>query len=239
MICLPHAGGSASFYKTWSDDLPDTIDFCSVQYPGREDRINDPLIDEMDRLVDQIVQVLKPMHDLPLVLFGHSMGASVAYEVAQRLESLDGQQITHLFVSAHPAPHCQRHDSVHLLDDDAIVAELYALGSTSSVLFDHPELRDLVLPAIRNDYQLIEKNYCPHLGRLLNCPVTALLGCSDSEATVEEMQGWRACTHHNFELRMFPGGHFYLVSYRREVVDEIVRCLRVSSNSTLKWPSTP
>jgi pyochelin biosynthesis protein PchC len=240
MICFPHAGGSASFYKNWSDQLPNRINLYAVQYPGREDRINDPLIDEMDRLVDQIVEVIESKHDLPLVLFGHSMGASIAYEVAQRLESSHGQQIKHLFVSAHPAPQYRRHGSVHLLNDEAIIAELYALGNTSStILFDHPDILDLVLPAVRNDYKLIEKNYCPSLARLLNCSVTALLGRSDSEATLEEMKGWSTCTHQNFELRMFPGDHFYLVSHQREFMDELVKCLQIYSDFPLKWPSTP
>lgn len=104
LLCFPHAGGSARFFYPWLRELPVAIELLAVQYPGRDDRLDEPVLDRMDLLTDPLTEAVAEVADVPLVLFGHSMGASVAFEVARRLDSRSPDLVRHLFVSARPPP---------------------------------------------------------------------------------------------------------------------------------------
>jgi pyochelin biosynthetic protein PchC len=239
LVCFPHAGGAASFFRGLGERLPPSVELCAVQYPGREDRIEDALIEDMARLVAPLAELLTSLRDLPLALFGHSMGAAVAHEVAQALGRAGAAPLAHLFVSGRPPPLLARERDVHQRDDAGLLDELYALGAVSSVLREHPELAALVLPAVRNDYRLIETSYRPCAPTLLDCPLTALAGDADPDATVADMQAWGTHTRGRFVQRSFAGNHFYLVPRQRELVDEIVARLRPAVPAPLVQRSFP
>src|SRR6266567_4334667 len=129
LVCLPHAGGAASFYGSWRHYVPDDIELLAVQYPGREDRLSEPPITRMDALVDGIVEALESDSERPTALFGHSMGAAVAFEIANRWQQ-QGAPLLHLFVSGHPAPNRQRPGTTNLLNQTMLVEELRRLGGT-------------------------------------------------------------------------------------------------------------
>ncbi|MDU3291436.1 MAG: pyochelin biosynthesis editing thioesterase PchC, partial [Pseudomonas aeruginosa] len=116
LACFPHAGGSASFFRSWSERLPPDIDLLALQYPGREDRFNEAPATCLEDLADGAALALRDFADAPLALFGHSLGAALAYETALRLENA-GAPLRHLFVSAHPAPHRQRGGALHRGDE--------------------------------------------------------------------------------------------------------------------------
>jgi pyochelin biosynthesis protein PchC len=237
LVCFPHAGGAASFFHTWGGRLAAQVELLATQYPGREDRISEPCIEDMDQLADAAAAALAPALDRPVALFGHSMGAAVAYEVARRLERRYRVSPVRLFVSGHPAPHYQHPSSLHLLDDEQLAAELRRLDGTSELVLEHEELRALVFPIVRSDYRLIE-TYRTAPGPRLECPVVALLSEDDPEVTLDEARAWRSVTHGNFEVRVFPGNHFYLVPHEPRVIDELLELLDVSIAEP-SWPSTP
>jgi pyochelin biosynthetic protein PchC len=220
LIIFPHAGGSASFYRVWAFDLP-MIDVRAVQYPGREDRISDRFVSDLRELALGIGEALAPMADLPLVLLGHSMGAVVAYEVAKWLLYSRNASVHRLVVSSRSAPHRQRSSLIHLLDDEDLVAELVRLGGTPNMVFHHPELRELVLPAIRNDFRLIE-TFRSRTRQLLDCPISAWIGDQDSNTTAEGARGWAELTRGIFELRVFQGNHFYIASHHQQLAQQIL-----------------
>ena len=105
LVCLPHAGGSASYYREWGARLPEAVEVHVVQYPGREERLAEPLIDTMAEMADTVAEVLRPLFARPLVLFGHSMGALVAYHLARRRLELGLRKPDALAVAAYAAPH--------------------------------------------------------------------------------------------------------------------------------------
>lgn len=217
LVCFPHAGGAASFYREWAELLPEEVELLAVRYPGREDRFSEPCAGRMADLADPIAEDLAAGAGPPLVLFGHSMGAALACEVAARLEKRDGVRLERLFVSGREGPGVETDGGPKSYDDDALSDEVARLGGHGAEILAVPGLRELLLPVLRADYRLID-SYRPGPGLRLATPVTALAGESDPSCTVGEVREWSAATSASFELHTFPGDHFFLVPCRDEVV---------------------
>ncbi|MFJ7243061.1 thioesterase II family protein [Kitasatospora sp. NPDC098652] len=224
LVCLPHAGGSPGLYREWAALFPPEVELVLPCPPGREDRMDDPAPADLPALVGEFAAGLAPLVDRPWAVFGHSMGATVGHELALELVRRGHRPPVHLFVSAREAPQYHHGGSTHLLDDDSLCAELVGLGGTDAQLLAMPEVRRLVLPAVRGDYRLIE-TYRARPAGPLPCPVTALVGADDTELTAEEADGWRRWTSAAFELLTFPGGHFYLSAQPGAVVAAVRRRL--------------
>ncbi|MFI9273483.1 thioesterase II family protein [Kitasatospora sp. NPDC052896] len=224
LLCLPHAGGSASFYFPVSAALAPEIEVLAVQYPGRQDRRSEPSIGTVAELADQVYRALGELDDKPLALFGHSMGAVLGFELARRLEA-DGRPAAVLFASGRRGPGTHRAEFVHQRDDDGLVAELKSLSGTNTALLGDEEILRMILPAIRNDYRAIETYQRPE-GGPLSSPVVVLIGDDDPKSTVEEAKAWAEETTGEFSLRVFPGGHFYLATQQQAVLGEITDRLR-------------
>lgn len=224
LFCLPHAGGAASFFRPWSSLLPPDIELCSIQYPGREDRWNLPPCTEMRDLVQDVVTGLADWLDRPFVLFGHSLGGLVAYETAQALRRELGREPVHLFVSAKEPPQHHRSDDFHQRSDDELCAELARLVPGREDVLAHPEVRTLLLPAVRADYQ-VNETYLANPALPLNCPITAFCADADTETTMAEVQGWRQLTRGRYHAVVLAGDHFYLNPQRAVVVETIRRSL--------------
>ncbi|MFS8201388.1 thioesterase II family protein [Streptomyces sp. CWNU-52B] len=229
LVCLPHAGGSATFYVPVARALSPAADVLAVQYPGRQDRRREPLVPDIKLLADRIAETLAPYDDRPLALFGHSMGALIGFEVARRLEAA-GTRPAHLFVSGRMAPTVTTEDRWHLASDRDLVGEVTSLGGTDGTLLDDHELLEMILPSVRSDYQAVE-TYEYEPGPSLHCPVTAFTGDSDPKADVDRVLLWEQHTTGSFTAKVFPGGHFYLLQHTDSI-------LRVMSDQLSLSPAT-
>ena len=211
LVCFPHAGGSASFYFPVSEQLSPVAEVFAVQYPGRQDRRKETSPDDLHVLADQVhAAVRDTVRRRPTVFFGHSMGATLAFEVTRRLEA-DGDGPAHLFASGRRAPSTTRDEHVHEQSDDRMVSELTLLAGTDTSLLGDEEILRMVLPAIRSDYTAIETYRCaPDV--TVRAPLTVLTGDADPKTTEEEAQAWRGHTTGAFDLHVRPGGHFFLAS---------------------------
>ncbi|MGW1514786.1 thioesterase II family protein [Streptomyces sp. NPDC002394] len=229
LVCLPHAGGSASFYFPFSQALSGSAEVLGVQYPGRQERHNEPGLTDLHALADRITEaVAEEADDRPLALFGHSMGAMLAFEVAGRLED-SGTPVAALFASGRRAPSRHRPpENVHAFTDEQLVAALAALDGTDTELLNDPDILRMILPAIRSDFQAVETyRYRPRPP--LRCPVVALVGDRDPRVDLDEAGAWADHTAHSFDLRVFSGGHFYLSDHQTAVVDLVRQHLIASS----------
>ncbi|QIS18224.1 thioesterase II family protein [Nocardia terpenica] len=217
LVCFPHAGGSATFYLPVARALASVTDVVALQYPGRQDRRADPCIDDLGALADAIVPQLLPLVGKQIRFFGHSMGATLAFEVARRLEAT-GTEITCLVASGRRAPSRHRDETVHLSGDDGLLAELTKLSGTDAKLLADEEVRQMILPSLRSDYKAAE-TYRYRPGPPLRCPIIALAGDADPKATLDEVAAWEEHTTGPFRFRQWPGGHFFLSDHQAEVLD--------------------
>jgi surfactin synthase thioesterase subunit len=203
--------------------LSPTAEVWAVQYPGRQDRRAEACIDNIPELVDRLVPVLTARaDDRPLALFGHSMGAVLAYEVARRLEEIGGAAApVTVFLSGRRAPHIHRAEYIHKRDDQGVLRELQLLGGSAAMVLADPEILQMVMPALRADYRAVE-TYVHVPGLPLHCPVLTLTGDADPRASVQEVEAWREYTEGPFVTHVFKGGHFFLNDHP-EAVHSTVR----------------
>lgn len=220
LFCLPNAGGAASGYAPWRTRMPAFVDVLPIQLPGRENRHAEPAIADADELVGQLVDVLAAYDDLPFAVFGHSMGAGLAFHAVQGLEKRGLPGPVRLFASSFRAPHLpSRHPRFSSLHGAAFLEALNRLGGLSPELVADPEYMDLLMPALRADMTLVDQLEEP--GTPVGCPITALGGTEDERVARYELEGWELHTRASHRTRMFPGGHFYL----REQPDGVVNAI--------------
>jgi pyochelin biosynthetic protein PchC len=215
LFCFPHAGGSASYFRATAQALAPVADVHAVQYSGRQDRYREPLVPDLASVADVVAGLIGDGDERPMAFFGHSMGATLAFEVARRLERA-GKPLAALFVSARPAPSVPDRRRLHLLPDPDLVAEIKALEGTQSWLFDDEEIRAMILPVLRNDHQAVEGyRYVP--GPPLGCEIIALHGKNDPLSPAADVARWQEQTRGRFSIHSYPGGHFYLDAAHRAV----------------------
>ncbi|MCN9244951.1 alpha/beta fold hydrolase [Streptomyces sp. RY43-2] len=208
LVCLPHAGGSASFYFPASRALSPAIEVLAVQYPGRQDRRIERCLETITELADAITEELLPLTDKSLALFGHSMGATIAFEVAQRLED-HGIKLSAIFLSGRRAPSIDRPENLHLLDDRALLEALKEIGGTDAAILEDEELMRMSIGAIRGDYKAIS-SYRWQRRPPLRTPIHVHVGDTDPQVSRTEAQAWAQHTTGEFSLSTYSGGHFYI-----------------------------
>lgn len=225
LFCFPYAGGGASIYRTWVNELPARIDVCPVQLPGRENRLSTPAFRHIDPLVEALLEALAPELDGPYAFFGHSMGAIIAYELAQRLRRAQMPEPIHLLVSARRAPQLPPDDeAIYDLPEDELKTKLRELNGTPEAVLAHPELMELMLPLLRADFELndtYEHTAHPPLG----CPISAFGGTEDSDVEAEHLEAWRAMSTGPFERTFFDGDHFFIHDRPQRLIQGVAAAL--------------
>jgi medium-chain acyl-[acyl-carrier-protein] hydrolase len=228
LFCFPYAGAGASIFRTWSNQLPSSIEVCSAQLPGREKRWREAPFTELSLLIQTLAQVLLPYLDRPFAFFGHSVGALVSFELARQLRRQNSPTPLHLFVSGRRAPQISILDPpIHQLPTAAFVEELRRYNGTPEPVLQSPELMQLLLPVLRADLALDEV-YAYVSEAPLDCSISAFGGLQDKKASYQDLEAWREQTLVKFTLRMFSGDHFFLKQNNEEILQVILEDLSQS-----------
>jgi medium-chain acyl-[acyl-carrier-protein] hydrolase len=220
LLCLPYAGGSPSVFARWPAALPPDVVVQSVLLPGREALVLAAPVTTVERYVEELELVLGRVgQDLPLVVFGHSLGALVGYELTWRRWRAGRPLPKQLVLSGHGAAWIpSRRPPVAHLPAPEFLAAIAELGGIPAELLSDQELMALLLPGLRADVRMSEE-YLPPLRAALPVPILALTGDLDPDVTPDDTAAWAAATSAGFELRVLPGGHFFLHDARAEVLD--------------------
>lgn len=210
LFCFPYAGGSASIFRGWAENLPPTVEVYAVQLPGRGSRLMEPAITRMPGLIKAIAPAILPYLDRPFAFFGHSMGTAISLELARYLRTSSGIEPRHLFVSGGRAPQLRNTEPPsYNLPQKKFLEGLRRLNGTPAEILEHPELMSLLLPVLRADFELVQ-TYVYRQGKPLACPITAFGGTLDKEVGLRQLQAWRMQTTAQFSLNMIPGDHFFI-----------------------------
>jgi surfactin synthase thioesterase subunit len=223
-VCFPHAGGSASYYLPLSRALSPEFDVYALQYPGRQDRYKEPLVQSIDEMADRVFAVLGDLADGPVAFFGHSMGAVLAFEVARRLEAQTGRRPVALFASGSRAPsrYLGRREEEGEVDFIKVMRDL---GGTDPRVLNEPDMLATFLPAFRSDYLALEAY---HRGTEfgISAPIVVMTATDDPKTTEADARAWHEHTTAGGEVHTFDGGHFYLEKNPRGVIEVIAQTLR-------------
>jgi medium-chain acyl-[acyl-carrier-protein] hydrolase len=229
LICFPHAGGGPAVFRTWQAGFPEQVEVLAAQLPGREARFRERPVESVADMVEQLERDVSSFTDLPFVLFGHSMGALLAYEVARRLMQRGNPAPHCLIVSARRAPAIQERDEpLHVLDDAAFIGEIQRrYGGIPDEVLRHPDLLQLLLPTLRADIGALERHeHVP--GEPLECPIVALGGADDPRVRPADLAPWRQETRLGFACHVLPGGHFFINGAAARVCDLVTGALAVA-----------
>ncbi|MGB0128373.1 MAG: alpha/beta fold hydrolase [Rhodocyclaceae bacterium] len=222
IFCFPYAGVGASIYRHWSPPFMEQVEVCAVQLPGREGRFREAPLTSVAEIVTFLAAELQPFLDRPFAFFGHSMGAVIAYELAQKLGEIDAPLPAHLFLSGRRAPRmADTRQPLHVLSDEDFLAEIMRrYGGIPDEVLNEPELLDLLLPSLRADIKALE-THSPAARQALDCPISVFGGEDDPLALRDELEAWAYETTGPFSLRLFPGGHFFLGQHRDALLRDI------------------
>ncbi|WP_428953919.1 thioesterase II family protein [Streptomyces sp. cg35] len=215
LFVFPHAGAGASAYRL-ATYLPDTVEVCTVQLPGRENRFAEPALTSLDDAVAALAPLVADHTGLPYAFFGHSMGSLIAFETARRLRALGVRLPDRLFLSGMRAPGLPDRDVRHTLPDDELLATAEFGGVDA-------ELQELLLPLLRADLTLCE-TYTHRDEAPLACPLTVLAGSDDDSVDGTELARWREHTSADFDMHLFPGApHLYVRGAEQQLAQTITR----------------
>lgn len=233
LICFHHAGVGAAVYRPWALQMPAEVEVCAIELPGRGSRLREAPLDSVQKIVTELLQGLQPELDRPFVFFGHSMGAVLAFEAAIALAAAGHAVPDHLFVSGRRPP-CVPDPWPPLseLPDADFVAEVNRrYGGIRPELLQHPDVMELLLPALRADIRALDRHPAQAVQHILPCPITALGGDADAMTPASHLEAWRPLTAAGFTAKLYRGDHFYLDARRGEVLADIAAALRVADFS--------
>ncbi|KGJ86784.1 thioesterase II family protein [Colwellia psychrerythraea] len=222
LICLPFAGAGTSFFNEWIE-LSDNITIEAIGLPGREKRFIEPVYTDVRLAAEGICRELLSNNDIdldnPIVLFGHSLGAVLAFEVAQCLLKLNFPLMS-LIVSGSPDPWTPRTQKATGLDDDAFIEKVFEFSEYKHEALENEMMRELIMPALRADVEMHE-SYIAEKNACIDVPIVVLRGDKDNLVSSEQVQNWRHATSQSIEYKEMNGAHMFFVDQAKELLSLI------------------
>jgi surfactin synthase thioesterase subunit len=235
LVCLPFAGAGASFFYPWNEKARKEIEIVAIQLPGREWRVDEEPYRDVNIAVDELFpEIAGELGAGPVMLFGHSLGAVLAYELAHRFSAAPGFDVARLIVSGSPGPWTRRARRATGLPDGDFLGRVSEFAQYDAEAMENPEVRKLVLPTLRADVEMHEK-YVSGSSDPLPAPITSLRGRDDQLVTAEHAAEWAKATSREFKLTELPGSHMYVT----QGADEILRVARDTALQLRRTPGQP
>ncbi|NEO56388.1 MAG: thioesterase [Okeania sp. SIO3B5] len=225
LFCFHPSAAGASLFRLWGKYLPSNIEVCTIQLPGRETRIKEPLITEWDNLLPTLTQALLPLiEEYPFVFFGHSLGALISFEVVRKLRREKLPIPKYMFVSGRRAPHIPIDNPLYQASNPTLISTLREYGGTPEAVLENRDLMELFLPILRADFTLNEKYiYSPEAP--FEFPIVAFKGINDIAVNLQQLSKWEEHTVGTFALHEFPGSHMFFQQQPKILIEAISKYL--------------
>ncbi|WP_242292477.1 thioesterase domain-containing protein [Bacillus cereus group sp. BfR-BA-01441] len=221
LICLPYAGSSARVFNTWRNTLLPEIEIKNIELSGRGKRIRETCYKNIADAVEDIYNIIdKEIDDSPYIIFGHSMGSILAFELGHKIQQENRRMPEAFFFSGKPAPDQTIKEFVHLYKDVDLIGKIFKLGGTPPELIQNKKLLDIYLPIIRADYKIVETYKFQDKKKKLNAPFYILYGNKD-EFALHEILAWKNHTSKYCTFYEFDGGHFFIKEQEKSVLNLI------------------
>jgi surfactin synthase thioesterase subunit len=205
-------------FNKWKKYLDPSIELRPIELAGRGKRIQEPLYNDIQDVIEDVFNIIKgEINEYPYTLLGHSMGGMIAYELAQKIKKDNLPSPIHIFFSGKGAPHVKDDKKYHLMPEEEFKKEIIELGGTPPEFFDHPELMEVFLPLLKNDFKLSEAELYNGNINPLNCNITVFIGKED-DLTAEECDGWKKHTKGLCSIHYFEGKHFFILDETKQIV---------------------
>ncbi|MFL6622568.1 MAG: thioesterase II family protein [Sulfurifustaceae bacterium] len=220
LFCFHYAGSGGSIFRSWTKWLSDEVELVAVQLPGREDRLDEPLLHSMELVTTPLAEALPPLLDKPFAFFGHSTGAVICFELARVLRRRTLPEPRLLIASSQNAPYVKPPVIRHRMSDPEFIEVLRGCNGTPEVVLKNPPLLELLLPRIRADGAIYE-TYCYEQQEPLSCRIVVFHGVDDTLVDNAGLAAWKTETRDSFDRYGFPGGHFFIHDVEEAVVERI------------------
>ncbi|MBB2482750.1 thioesterase [Bacillus sp. APMAM] len=208
-------------YNKWGEHFVNNIEVIPIELAGRGSRFHHGHYRNMDEAVSDVFnEIFRRLKGEPYAIFGHSMGAYIAYEVLLRIMELNEYKPCHIFVSGKGAPCESKEKAVSALSNEELFSHLIGMGGVPEELLNHKDLAEIFLQAIRNDYRIIEE-YNHEKVKITETELTVLMGTEDMTMGLSEAKGWRKYTDKNCSIYQIKGNHFFINHSVKEVVNLI------------------
>jgi|HubBroStandDraft_6_1064221.scaffolds.fasta_scaffold00595_3 surfactin synthase thioesterase subunit len=232
LVCLPFAGAGASFFYPWIEKAGPGIEIVSIQLPGREWRLDEQPYQNVTAAADELfLEIAGELEPGPIMFFGHSLGAVLAYELAHRFCVDQRFEVTHLIVSGSPGPWTKRTHRATGLPDGDFLNTVSEFAQYNAETMSDPEFLAMILPVLRADVKMHEE-YVPSKRTPLAAPITSLRGTDDQLVAANAAAEWSAATGREFALEEVPGGHMYVT----QAADAILRIVRNAADQRRHAP---
>ncbi|WP_217562661.1 thioesterase domain-containing protein [Paenibacillus sp. GbtcB18] len=234
LFCLPYAGGSEAIYCHWNKFLDSSVVLEPIPLKGRGKRIKEEFYDSIEEAVEDIFEQLKEkIGNTEYAIFGHSMGAILAYELYYKIKQENLRLPDHIFFSGHRPPNMpRREEPIHLLPDDDFIKEVIALGGTPQNIAVHKELLQMFTPILRSDFKMLETYHYRKKKEKIQCEISVLNGKED-DITSEELIAWRHHTDMSFHVYPFTGSHFF-IHHNIEQITKLINHILLSKVTKAK-----
>lgn len=215
LYCIPFSGGNAYSYLAFKKQLVANIRFVTLELPGHGTRISEPLLHTIDEMTDDLLRQIELNQHDDYVLFGHSLGALLAFLMCRKISKAGKPLPSMLFVSGQSAPSLIKPDERYLLPDKQFVEVLREMEGTPNELLSEKQFLDFFLPVIKADFQALA-NFRYHPENPLEVPIVVLAG-KQEKFRFEEVERWQVETTNKTEFYWFEGGHFFINDHATEI----------------------
>jgi surfactin synthase thioesterase subunit len=213
------AGGSRYSYKNYFP-ASSGLNWIPTEYPGHGSRISEPLLNDLKCIAEDAFNQIKNNLSQPYALYGHSMGAMVAFLVARQIVREKLPSPLHLFLTGRGGPSIvPSMPPTYTLRSSEFWAAVKALGGVPDDVLQDESLMEFFEPILRSDFQAIETHQC-QMASPINIPITVMIGTNE-KVTYEEALAWQSETVQPIEVKQFPGGHFFIFDHPQAVVQLI------------------